>query len=150
MTLATTPAEIARAMIESVTYRFGLVVSLLVQEIGQVKGIIGSGVGLLHSPVWMEIMTDVLGRPISASATEEATCRGAALLALEALGEIDDLARIPAPLGRIQEPNAEHTKIYSTATRRQEHLYSLFLSDQPHVDTGQAQSEHTETVRRDT
>lgn len=128
MTLATTPADMARATLEGVAYRFGLVFSLLVREIGQVRGIIGSGAGLLHSPAWMEIMTDVLGRTIAASAVEEATCRGAALLALEALGEIDDLSKLPVPLGERCEPRPENTRIYAAATERQERYYRLLLT----------------------
>jgi len=128
MTLATTPAGIARAMLEGVAFRFGLVLSILTAEIGQVRGIIGSGVGLLHSPAWMEIMTDVLGRPITVSAVEEATCRGAALLALEAMGHVRDLAALSAPVGRTFEPRAENTRIYAAATKRQEDLYQRLLA----------------------
>jgi gluconokinase len=128
MTLATTPAEIARAMLEGVAFRFGLVFSILTAEIGKVRGIIGSGVGLLHSPAWMEIMTDVLGRPITVSAVEEATCRGAALLALEAMGHVRDLAALPAPVGKTFQPKGENTRIYAAATKRQEDLYERLLA----------------------
>jgi gluconokinase len=128
MTISTTPAEIARATLEAVTYRFSLVFSLLTSEISQVRGIIGSGVGLLHSPAWMEIMTDVLGRPMTASAVEEATCRGAALLALESMGEIHDLASLPIPAGKTYHPNRENTELYARAIERQEKLYALLLT----------------------
>lgn len=128
MTLATSPAEIARATLEAVAYRFGLVFSLLCRENPEVRSIIGSGAGLLHSPAWTGIMTDVLGRPMTLSSVEEATCRGAALLALEALGTIHDVTDLPAPLGATVEPSAEHTKLYAEATRRQQALYDLLYA----------------------
>jgi gluconokinase len=132
MTLATTPAHIARATLEAVAYRFELVFSLLVREIGEVRGIIGSGAGLLHSPAWMEIMTDVLGRQITASAVEEATCRGTGLLALEALGAVPDLADLPVPLGDTYDPSPERTEIYRAALKRQTELYDALLLQHDH------------------
>jgi gluconokinase len=128
LTLASTPPQIARAMLEAVAFRFGLVFSILCQEIGEVGGIIGSGVGLVHSPAWMQIMADVLDRPITVSGVEEATSRGAALLALEALGHLKDVATLPAPMGRTFEPRGENVRIYAAATRRQEELYRKLLA----------------------
>jgi gluconokinase len=127
MTLATTPPQLARATLEAVTYRFALVFALLVKEIGEVSSIIGSGAGLLHSPAWMEIMTDVLGRAITASAVEEATCRGSALLALEALGTIHDVVNLPVPLGTRYAPHPDSTDVYRRAIERQTDLYDLLL-----------------------
>jgi gluconokinase len=132
MTLATTPAQIARATIEAVTYRFALVFTLLVKEIGEVRGIIGSGAGMLHSPAWMEIMTDVLGRQITASAVDEATCRGTALLALEALGAVPDLADLPVPLATTYTPDPAKTAIYQRAIQRQNELYDALLLQHDH------------------
>jgi gluconokinase len=85
----------------------------------------------------MEIMTDVLGRPITASAVEEATARGAALLALEALGAVDDLSKLPVPLGQRYEPREENFHIYAAATARQEHLYRLLSTWQDDVEAAQ-------------
>ena len=41
---------------------------------------------LLHSQAWMQILADVLGRPLLASTEPEASSRGVALLVLETLG----------------------------------------------------------------
>jgi gluconokinase len=73
----------------------------------------------------MQIMTDVLGEAITASAVQEATCRGAALLALEALGAISHLSETPVPLGSRFEPASDRTAVYRAAMQRQERLYQL-------------------------
>lgn len=123
VSLDTTTSDLVQASLEGVSYRFGLVYDILKEAVPGLGGIIGSGAGLIHSPPWMQIMTDVLGEPITASAVSEATSRGAALLALEALGAIQGLASMPVPLGERFMPRAERTAIYRAAMKRQEALY---------------------------
>ena len=65
---------------------------------------VASGGGLLHSPAWMQIMADVLGHPVTASTVDEASSRGNALLALEALGVIPRAGALPAGLGATYTP----------------------------------------------
>lgn len=125
--LDTTTTDIVQASLEGVSYRFGLVYDILKQAIPTLRGIIGSGAGLIHSPPWMQIMTDVLGEPITASDVSEATSRGAALLALEALGAIPDLFALPAPLGKRFEPSPDRTAIYRAAMERQERIYRRLI-----------------------
>jgi gluconokinase len=124
-----------RAYLESVSYRFGIVYDMLRQVIPRPRGIIGSGAGLIHSPAWLQIMTDVLGEPMVTSAVPEATSRGAALLALESLGAIPNLGADPAPLGDTYHPNPQHTRIYQTAIARQKELYQLLIARGDGLDT---------------
>jgi sugar (pentulose or hexulose) kinase len=49
----------------------------------------------------------------------EASLRGAAVLALERLGEMPD----PAPLGRTVEPRLDRAEAYRAARERQRRLY---------------------------
>lgn len=49
------------------------------------------GAALAH-PAWLQVITDVLGVPVTASQVREASARGAALLALESVGELEDLS----------------------------------------------------------
>jgi gluconokinase len=74
---------------------------------------------------WRQIMADALGRPITVSKIEEASSRGAALLALEALGEVGNLEDVEAPLGETSEPDAERHGIYRSALARQLELYNV-------------------------
>lgn len=125
--LDTTTTDLVQASLEAVSYRFGLVHDILKQAIPKLRGIIGSGAGLIHSPPWMQIMTDVLGESITASAVSEATSRGAALLALEVLGAIPDLSSAPVPLGDRFEPRRECTDVYRAAMERQERIYRRLM-----------------------
>jgi gluconokinase len=127
MTLATRPMDMVRASLEAVAYRFGLVYDVLKPFVPPPTGIIGSGAGLIHSPAWLQIMTDVLGEPLSVSAVPEASSRGAALLVLEDLGAIRDLSDAPTPLAGVHHPDPQRTEIYRVAMERQQHLYRSLM-----------------------
>ncbi|MGH9881007.1 MAG: gluconokinase, partial [Pyrinomonadaceae bacterium] len=90
LTLDTRPHEILRAAMEAIAYRFALIVKAL-EPISPGASIIASGNALQSSPVWSQILADVLGRPVLLSTTREASTRGAALLALEAAGKIQSI-----------------------------------------------------------
>ncbi|HWQ13812.1 MAG TPA: gluconokinase [Roseiflexaceae bacterium] len=89
--------------------------------------IVASGGALLASPAWMQIIADVLGQPVVASAEAEATSRGAALLALEALGAIPSVESVPAATGETYAPDEERHERYRAALERQRALYRMLL-----------------------
>jgi gluconokinase len=99
LSLDTIPLEILRAGLESIAYRFGILHSIMAEALPPAFQIIASGGALLNSPTWMQILADVLNRPVTASAEGETTSRGAALLALEQLGVFGPLPPSPAAVG---------------------------------------------------
>ena len=126
--LHTTPLDILRACMEAVALRFGEVDRELVEVTRSTGAVIATGGALLRSPAWMQMLSDVLGRPVLASSEREASSRGASLLALEALG------RLPRPLdtfkpriGQRFEPIVEHTERYRAAADRQRRLYDALV-----------------------
>jgi gluconokinase len=123
ITLGTTPLEIMRAGMEAVAYRFALIAAALFEAVRSPGTIVASGGALLASPPWLQIIADVLGQPVVASGETEATSRGTALLALEALGALPSLADAPSSFGATYEPNMAHHAIYQTAIERQQQLY---------------------------
>ncbi|MBE7474745.1 MAG: carbohydrate kinase [Anaerolineae bacterium] len=125
-TLNTRPIEILRAGLEGVAYRFALIQQRLAPHLPPDYQIIASGSGLLNSPVWLQIMADVLGHPVIASAETEATSRGVAVLALEALDLAQDL---PAALGKTYQPNQVHHARYQEALATQLDLYRKLVAD---------------------
>jgi gluconokinase len=127
MGLHTTGLNVARASMEAVALRFGLVYEILREIMPKPRGIIGSGTALINSPAWLQIMADVLADPLKVSAVAEATSRGAALLGLEALGVVGDAADLPVPLGAEYAPITAHTETYRAAMRRQERLRDALL-----------------------
>jgi gluconokinase len=127
LTLATTPIQILQASLESVAYRFALIEQRMCTDANCNHQLIASGGALLHSPAWLQIIANVIGRPVVASAEPEATSRGVALLALRSLGIINDLAELPATDGKTYEPNPQHHQHYQAAIERQQKLYKLII-----------------------
>jgi gluconokinase len=130
ITLGTTPLDIVRAGLEAVAYRFALIARALFEEVGSPGTIVASGGALLASPPWLQIIADVLGQPVVASGEAEATSRGTALLALEALGAISSVADAPAAFGATYTPTMEHHAIYQAAIERQQRLYTQVIEQE--------------------
>ena len=127
--LHTTPLDILRASMEAVALRFGELDRALLQAMPRAGDLVGTGGALLHSPAWMQMLADVLGRPVSASAEAEASSRGAALLALETLGLLDaPLESLRPAVRRRFEPISAHTERYRAAAERQRRLYDALIS----------------------
>jgi gluconokinase len=70
-------------------------------------------------------MADVLGRPVLASAEKEATSRGAAVLALEAL----DLTPDKPATDKIYQPNPQRHLHYQEAVKQQVKFYNKLILD---------------------
>jgi gluconokinase len=126
--LHTRPIEIVRAALEAVALRFGELDRILLAAMPSGQEVVATGGALLHSPAWLQIMADVLGRPILASAEPQGSSRGAALLALETLGLLDQpLEALLPEVGQRYEPVGERTERYQAAAERQRHLYDLLV-----------------------
>jgi gluconokinase len=120
---ATEAFDIAHAALESVALRFREIYSLLAVPWGAPAEVIASGTALLHSPAWTQMMADALGRSVTICTENEASCRGAALWALERLGLIDGIDALPASTGAIFEPRAEYQSAYQELLAEQNRLY---------------------------
>jgi gluconokinase len=129
MGLDTTPAEVVRAALESVAYRFTLIAERLPVFVPENAQIVATGGALLRSPVWAQIIADVLGRPVRLSSEPESSSRGAALVALEAIGAISSLGAVPPASDRAYEPDAARHATYSRAIARQRDLYKLLIGE---------------------
>lgn len=127
LSLSHRPAHILKAAMEAVAYRFALLYDLLRGLAAPSHEIVASGGALAGSPVWCQILSDVLGRPITLSPQAEASSRGAALLGLEALGAIPDLHAFPAGGGRRFTPHLRRHAEYGEARKRQYSLYDQFV-----------------------
>jgi gluconokinase len=133
LSLHTDAADLYRAGHEAIAYRFALIFRLLREELRSSPMIVASGGGLLHSPAWLRIMTDVLNVKVVASAVSEASSRGAALLALEGIGAIADIEGIDAPLGQAYHPERLRARTYRHAALRQALLYDELVCGEPLV-----------------
>jgi gluconokinase len=122
LTMHTRPLEILRAAMEAISYRFALIARALSTCAPQSE-IVASGGALSASPLWSQMLADVLGRPVYLSSVAEASSRGACLLALEARGLLKSIEDAPAPFIHVYEPDmARHTR-YQAGLERQEEIY---------------------------
>jgi len=131
LSLATTPLEILRAGLEGVAYRIAIVFERLRQLLPSEPKIVASGGALLHSPSWLHIMADAIGRPVAVSMVQEASGRGAALLALEGLGILKNLSEAPDFIGPVFDPDLKRHEIYLEAIERQKVLYDKLVKGHP-------------------
>jgi gluconokinase len=120
VSLATTAPQILRALVEAVAYRLAAVYERLRPLAASGHAIIASGGAFTHSPIWAQILADALGVPIEVREDIEASSRGAALLAFDALG---CPAPPPQPPGTPVRPDPGRHDIYAAARARQDRLY---------------------------
>ena len=125
---STTPLEIVRATLESIAYRFALIARAL-DRVAPNATIYASGNALRSSPVWLQIIADVLGRPLLFGSTSEASIRGAALLALEAVGKIGTIEEDSIAIEQVFEPDLTRHARYQQGLARQEEFYQRLYDD---------------------
>ena len=123
---ATTPEELAHAHLEAVAYRFAAIRDRL-RPVAPATELIGTGAALKASPLWTQIIADVLSETILLADEEEGSARGVALWAREGLGigSVVDAPR-PAILAEFA-PNPAHAAPYAAARARQEQLLTHLL-----------------------
>jgi gluconokinase len=71
------------------------------------------------------MFADALGQPIRLCLEPEASARGAAIMALRALGTWRTLADYPPQFGATFEPDEKQHERFSVALERQQRLYKL-------------------------
>ena len=124
---ATDTIDIVQAALEAVAYRFAEIFNQL-NNVCKIKEIIASGGALRESPVWTQIIADVLANDLSLPDTREASSRGAVLLALETIGKIKSIEKIDTPKGRAFVSNRKNQEIYKQARKRHNKFYDLLIS----------------------
>ena len=123
---STDSIDIVQAALESVAYRFAEIYDQL-NEVCKIKEIIASGGALRESPVWMQIIADVLAQNLSLPDVREASSRGAVLLALENINKIESIEEIKTPKVLEFKFDKKRHQIYQKARERHEYFYKLLI-----------------------
>ncbi|HEX8550281.1 MAG TPA: gluconokinase [Abditibacteriaceae bacterium] len=130
--LDTTPEEILRASLEAASLRFAAIAHLVQGAMNPCEApreILCSGGAFSKSPAWAQISADCMGANLVESCESEASARGAALMALEACGIVENIADLPAERGAAIAFNPDTHEIYNRALERQNAFYDqLFAS----------------------
>ena len=128
-------AHMYRAILEGIGFEQRLMTSGVEKVIGfPLERFIAMGGGS-KSPLWCQIVADITGKPVTRSASPEATCLGAAILAAAAAGFYSDAREAAAAMVRLGEtyyPDQERGKFY---TRLFEEVYQhIFPALRPMID----------------
>jgi gluconokinase len=119
LTAATGPVQIARAWLEAAAFTMADALDAVEAVAGPAAEVVAGGGALHASPAWARIVADALGRPLRLAPDPETTLRGAALVALERLGAIEDALNFAAgdSAGVVLQPDPEAHRVYRTARK---------------------------------
>ncbi|NQW18264.1 MAG: gluconokinase [Chloroflexi bacterium] len=128
ITASTSPADMARAAIEAISFRFALISRLLDQSGTEFTEIMAGGAAILKLPTWLQIVADATGKTVVAAPERGTTARGVAVLALNALGVMKSLDVPPASGERVEyHPDSGAHATYQSAIERQQDLYARLI-----------------------
>lgn len=117
LTLATSQAHLARAVLESVAASMALCLDLIRGAGLAPRAILATGGGF-ESELWSRMHADAFGIPLARSPRSEGSARGAAILAgIGAGGISQELASVPMVKPEIIEPDAQ-TRIFWDARKQ--------------------------------
>jgi gluconokinase len=124
----TSAAEVCRAALEAVAYRLAAVHDLLAGSLRPDYQLVATGQALLSSAAWTQMVADVLNRPVTLSRVDEASSRGAAILALQRAGAIGSLDECDPAMGTTVDPRPDAVERYREGRDRHERLYQQLIA----------------------
>ena len=126
LNLGTDAPRIFRALVEATCFGARKIVERFIQEGIPIKGIIGLGGVAKKSPFVMQVMANVLNRPIRIARSEQTCALGAAMFAATAAGLFSDVSKAMEQMGSGFDaeyfPEPEHARIYNQIYREYEAL----------------------------
>ena len=129
LTLATTPAEVYRALLESVAFGTRRIIENFVDHDVPIDEIVACGGIAERSALMMQLLADVTGLPVTIPHSSQIPARGAALCGALAAGSsrggFDDfetaVSELRPEMSRRYEPSPQHHAVY-------DEVYSVFRS----------------------
>jgi gluconokinase len=125
--------HVARATLEGICYRMRSIALALDEVAGPIAETRATG-GYTRSPFWLQMLADVLERPLVVPSVQEASALGAAELAMLGTGALPDLAATrafvttTAPIHPRPDPAATYRRAYDL-------WISLYWALAPHFTT---------------
>ncbi|MEQ1861944.1 MAG: gluconokinase [Chthoniobacteraceae bacterium] len=116
----TTALDLLQAITEASYQRLARIAELIFATEKTTPKLIVSG-GILRSAQALQRLADVFGQPLYPSEEMEASIRGAAIYALEQLGDTPTATRFGPPV----KPRAQYAKLYAEARERQRKIEAL-------------------------
>jgi L-ribulokinase len=129
LTLATRPAEIYKALLESTAFGTRMIMETFTAAGVPVNEFVAAG-GLIKDAVLMQIYADVTRRPISVISSAQAPALGSAIHAAVAAGAYPDVPAAAAAMGRCQRdaylPDPARAAVYDELYTEYVHLHDYF------------------------
>ena len=123
-------AHVIRSLIEGICYRLHSVIQPLEDLIRKSTEIRVTG-GFTRSPLWLQILSDILGKDLIVTGEPEGSVLGAAAFAYHTLGLIDSFEYLLErnPIMRKIRPEAHAHEFHQTQFDRYLHLYWKFQKE---------------------
>ncbi len=119
--------DIVQAAFEAVAFRFAAILDQL-SQVTKIDEIVASGGALRESPVWTQIIADVLGRDITLPNSREASSIGAALLAAINSDETLNFPKQVELQGKRITFRADRFETYQQARKTHENYYKMIVN----------------------
>jgi gluconokinase len=130
LSLAHDYRHLARATLEGVGYRMRTIFEPMEEVAGAAHEIRAAG-GFIRSPLWLQIVSDILGRPLRLVESPEASALGAAQLAMRGAGIVkrfEDLAPMVSPAATVEPDRARHA-LHSRLYEIYQRLYAAAVPE---------------------
>jgi L-ribulokinase len=132
MTLATRPADVYRALLESTAYGTRMIIEAFAAAGVPVDEIVVAG-GLTTNTLLMQIYADVTGRPLSIIGSAQGPALGSAIHAAVAAGAYPDVHKASDAMGRVHRgvyrPDPDRARAYDA-------LYAQYVLLHDHFGRG--------------
>lgn len=137
LTLATTPEEIYRSLLESTAFGTKRIVDNFAEHGVELRELVACGGIAQRSPLLMQIYADVCGIPVVVRSSTEVPARGSAMYGAVAAGEenggfasITEASRqLAAPIQKVYEPDQENQTRYTALYAIYREIYDFFGKD---------------------
>lgn len=125
ITAATSALDLWRGAMEGLAFRYALIADELARVAPLATRVIASGGVVETTPGWLQIVADVLSRPVARSEERNATMWGTALIALDVLAP--DVPRAHPRMSDAVTPHPQHRLYYDNALLRHQQLYASII-----------------------
>ncbi|MFU0833369.1 MAG: Gluconokinase [Oscillospiraceae bacterium] len=109
--------DLYHAVLEGVLFNLYHCYRILADVNGEPKEIKISG-GILHSPLWKQMCADIFNRTLTIDNIDQGSLLGGAVLAMELLGEINDVRDYRPNVVGVITPNPKATEMYRKKFQR--------------------------------
>ncbi|MEO6844663.1 MAG: gluconokinase [Ginsengibacter sp.] len=125
-----TQAHFLRAALEGICYSMNQVLQIVESSTSKIEKLIVGG-GLIHSKIWMKILSDITGKKLFVFEKEDSSAIGAALLNMKAMKMIKNYSSLKPTINQTVSPDSKNHKKHEENYKVFKNLYPA-LKEQMH------------------